>query len=216
MTNLNEHAQTIEKATFGMGCFWGPDTLFGSLPGVIQTEVGFAGGTSKAPTYRNIGDHTESIDITFDPALLSYEDLLRLFWQNHDATKDRFYKERQYISLLLYRNHTQNEQAEQIKAEQEQLLGKELQTEFQPYNIFYPAEDYHQKYFLRRFKQATKTIQQLFPDEAAFIHSTIAARLNGFVRERTTLKEIKEEIHHWGLPEEQRVLLEQTLTDLRW
>lgn len=216
MTNLNEHAQTIEKATFGMGCFWGPDTLFGSLPGVIQTEVGFAGGTSKAPTYRNIGDHTESIDITFDPALLSYEDLLRLFWQNHDATKDRFYKERQYISLLLYRNHTQNEQAEKIKAEQEQLLGKELQTEFQPYNIFYPAEDYHQKYFLRRFKQATKTIQQLFPDEAAFIHSTIAARLNGFVRERTTLKEIKEEIHHWGLPEEQRVFLEQTLTDLRW
>lgn len=216
MTQLNEQAKTVEKAAFSMGCFWGPDSLFGSLPGVIQTTVGYAGGTTAAPTYRTIGDHSETIEMTFDPEIISYADLVHLFWRNHEAAKDRFYKERQYISVLFYRNEEQYEIAKHIQAEIETEQGKELQTEFQAYNHFYTAEDRHQKYFLRRFKKACAQVQTLFPDEAAFIHSTIAARLNGFVRERGKLPDVKEEITHWVLSESNTRLLIDTIDTLRW
>lgn len=216
MTTLNEQTSIVEKATFSMGCFWGPDSLFGSLPGVIQTVVGYAGGTTKHPTYRTIGDHSETIEITFDSALISYADLVRLFWENHEAAKDRFYKERQYISILFYRNEEQYEVAKHIQTEIESERKKELQTEFQAYNLFYPAEDRHQKYFLRRFKAACDQVQELFPDEEAFIHSTIAARLNGFVRERGKLPAIKQEITQWGLQPSQTNSLIKTIDTLRW
>lgn len=216
MNNFNKHASINEKATFSMGCFWGPDTLFGSLPGVIQTEVGYAGGTTELPTYRAIGDHSETIDILFDPDLISYEELVRLFWENHDATKDRFYKERQYISILFYRNEKQLSVAQKVKAEVKKRDGKELQTELQEYDMFYPAEDHHQKYFLRRFKKAREAVRELFPDEKSFLHSTIAARLNGFVRERASLSDIKQEITDWGLEPAQLELLLQTFNNLRW
>lgn len=216
MAHLNEQTSVFEKATFSMGCFWGPDSLFGSLHGVIQTEVGYAGGTSIEPTYRKMGDHSETVNITFDPKIISYEQLVRLFWENHDATKDRFYKERQYISILFYRNEDQYETAKKIHSELEQVQGKEIQTEFQSFAHFYTAEDHHQKYFLRRFKGATETIKNLFPDESSFIHSTIAARLNGFVRERGKLPDIKKEITHWGLAEADIELLLETIDKIRW
>ncbi|MBM6615562.1 peptide-methionine (S)-S-oxide reductase MsrA [Desemzia sp. RIT804] len=216
MTHLNEQTSVFEKATFSMGCFWGPDSLFGSLQGVTQTEVGYAGGTSVDPTYRKMGDHSETVDITFNPEIISYEHLVRLFWESHDATKDRFYKERQYISILFYRNEDQYEAAKKVHLELEQVQGKEIQTEFQCFTHFYKAEDYHQKYFLRRFKGATEAIKNLFPDEASFIHSTLAARLNGFVRERGQLPDIKKEITHWGLTEADTELLLETIDKIRW
>lgn len=216
MSSFNEQASITEQATFSMGCFWGPDSLFGSLPGVIETVVGYAGGTTDHPTYRTIGDHSETIELTFNPEIISYTDLVRLFWENHDAVKDRFYKKRQYISILFYRNEEQYKIAKQIQSVIEKELGKELQTEFQPYQLFYPAENRHQKYFLRRFKQACAAVQELFPNEEAFIHSTIAARLNGFVRERGKLPDIKQEIQHWGLNSAQVQQLLVTIDHLRW
>lgn len=216
MTDLNEQTSVLEQATFSMGCFWGPDSLFGSLPGVIQTEVGYAGGTSADPTYRKMGDHSETLNITFDPEIVSYEQLVRLFWGNHDAAKDRFYKERQYISILFYRNEDQYETAKKVHSELELVQGKELQTEFQSFTQFYTAEVHHQKYFLRRFKGATEMIKSLFPDEDSFIQSTIAARLNGFVRERGKLPDIKKEITHWGLNKFDTELLLDTIDNIRW
>ena len=73
-----------ETATYAMGCFWGPDSLFGSLDGVIRTRVGYAGGTTESPTYHNIGDHTETIQIDYNPAKISYEQLLEIYWDNHN------------------------------------------------------------------------------------------------------------------------------------
>ena len=217
MIILNEQASKTECALFGMGCFWGPDSFFGSLPGVVETTVGFAGGTTDQPVYRTIGDHTESIFIIFDPTIISYEELVRLFWEQHDATKDRFYRERQYISLLIYFNDEQKEIIKRVKSEQEAAQGKRIKTEFQSYSIFYTAETYHQKYFLRRFKTATAHLKKLFSnDEYAFIHSTIAARLNGFVHEQTSLQAIKDEIPCWGLPHKQEKSLDQTLQTIRW
>ena len=85
-----------ETATFGMGCFWGHEAYFGSLPGVMRTRVGFAGGTSPLPSYRCMGDHTETIEIDFDINIITYEDILKHFWRNHYPNRDA-YKGRQYI-----------------------------------------------------------------------------------------------------------------------
>lgn len=217
MNSFNLQASQTEIIVLGMGCFWGPDSRFGSLPGVVSTVVGYAGGTSPNPTYHKIADYTETVEITFDPTIISLEKLLQIFWQNHDATKDRFYKERQYISLLVFQNQKQEQIAEKIKQSEEKHEGKEIQTEFQLATTFYPAEDYHQKYSLRRFKQATEKIQALFPDkEEAFIRSTIAARLNGFIRENISLPDIKEEIKTWRLPEEELTQLQETISVLKW
>lgn len=216
MTELNLQVATIETATLGMGCFWGPDSRFGHLPGVIRTRVGYAGGTSADPTYRNIGDHTETIEIDFDPSRLSYETILTIFWQNHNAVKDRHFKERQYLSLLLYHNEKQQAIAQRVKIEQEHETGKKIQTEFQPYTAFYRAEERHQKYFLNRFPKALETILPLFSDYTAFVDSTIAARLNGFVREFGTLADIKAEISQWGLDPNSYSILETALTNIKW
>lgn len=216
MTELNLQVVTMETATLGMGCFWGPDSRFGHLPGVIRTRVGYAGGTSADPTYRNIGDHTETIEIDFDPSRLSYETILTIFWQNHNAIKDRHFKERQYLSLLLYHNEKQQAIAQRVKAEQEHETGKKIQTEFQPYTAFYRAEERHQKYFLNRFPKALETILPLFSDYTTFVDSTIAARLNGFVREFGTLADIKAEISQWGLDPNSYSILETALTNIKW
>ncbi|MFB6190699.1 MAG: peptide-methionine (S)-S-oxide reductase, partial [Candidatus Nanohaloarchaea archaeon] len=74
----------LEKAAFGMGCFWGPDALFGSLEGVVRTRVGYAGGEKKDPTYKDLGNHTETVLVEYDPERIGYEDLLDVFWENHD------------------------------------------------------------------------------------------------------------------------------------
>lgn len=216
MTELNRQAAKTERATLGMGCFWGPDSRFGQLPGVLRTCVGYAGGTTIDPTYRTIGDHTETLDIEFDPEILAYQEILTIFWQNHDAAKDRFYKERQYISLLLYHSEEQKMIAQQIKTEQEKILGKEIQTEFQPYTAFYRAENRHQKYFLKRFPKAMDSLLPLFPNDTAFVDSTIAARLNGFVREFGTLKDIKSEIPYWGLHSDSERTLNELLEAIKW
>lgn len=75
-----------KKATFAMGCFWGCDSLYGATKGVIRTRVGYCGGTKTIPTYRNIGDYTESIEVDYDPNEIKYETLLNIFWSNHDPT----------------------------------------------------------------------------------------------------------------------------------
>lgn len=216
MLNVNRRAKTIETATFGMGCFWGPESQFGQYPGVIRTRTGFTGGTTAEPTYRTIGDHTEAVQIAFDPSLLSYEEILRIFWDSHDAVKDRSYKDRQYLSLLIVHSTDQLETAESVKEEWEQQNGKRIGTEILYDRSFYPAENRHQKYFLKRFSKAMASILPLFPDHTTFMDSTIAARLNGFVRENGRLNDIKDEISDWQLSEEAESVLRNMLQDIRW
>ncbi|MFB6191507.1 MAG: peptide-methionine (S)-S-oxide reductase MsrA [Candidatus Nanohaloarchaea archaeon] len=131
----------LEKAAFGMGCFWGPEALFGSLDGVIRTRVGYAGGEKEDPTYDDLGGHTETVLVEYDPEKIGYEDLLDVFWENHDF---RSYRKPQYASKIFY-----------VNAEQKDIAGAMIQnypdaeTEIQPLENFTVAEDYHQKYRLR-------------------------------------------------------------------
>lgn len=163
-----------------------------------------------------MGDHTESIQVDFDPKKITYNELLDIFWDSHDPTRKSFFRDRQYMSLLMYHNDSQKQEAFASKRKWEQTLGRSIQTEFTPDAVFYPAEDYHQKYFLKRFKKGTASLQTLYPTEEAFRDATITARLNGFVRGRGSMTTLKNEIKTWGWSPEKEEETIAVLDSLRW
>jgi len=133
----------MQIATFALGCFWEPDDYFSKLKGVTKTRVGYSGGTKKNPSYYDLGDHTETIEITFDPKIISFEELLKHFWEEHDPTEQQV---TQYKSAIFYQNKEQFVLAEKSKKEMEKKLGKEIVTDIEKAGTFYQAEEYHQKY----------------------------------------------------------------------
>ena len=143
------------RATLAGGCFWGVEELLRSYPGVISTFVGYTGGQLANPTYELVKTgrtgHAEAIDITFDPAKLSYEDLLHFFFKLHDPTTlNRQGNDRgsQYRSAIFYHDEAQRLTAEAVKASVDASgkWPKPVVTEIIAASTFYPAEDYHQKY----------------------------------------------------------------------
>lgn len=148
-----------EKATFAAGCFWGVEESFRKLKGVISTRVGYSGGRTKSPTYEDVctdkTGHAESIEIEYDPSVISYEGLLDKFWKMHDPTtlnRQGPDAGTQYRSVIFYHDLSQKAAAERSK----EKLGKSgvykrpIVTEIVPAGEFYPAEDYHQRYFEKR------------------------------------------------------------------
>lgn len=150
LTSLS--AAEPQKATFAAGCFWCVEAIYENVPGVIDAVSGFAGGTLEHPTYRNHGDHTETVDVTFDPDQVSYETLLRIFWKSHDITNPRGVAPdfgRSYRPALFYRTAEQLATIERVKAELQKGLRKPIATEIVPFVKFWPAEDYHQDFVKR-------------------------------------------------------------------
>lgn len=133
-----------EKAYFGMGCFWGPQAFFDELPGVVSTRVGYAGGTTKDPTYQTIGDHTETTEVTFDPAKISYGDLLQRFWQKHDPYLP---EKPQYQSAIFTVDAAQATAARKSLDDAAESSGRKPTTRIEPLPSFTEAEEYHQKYY---------------------------------------------------------------------
>lgn len=205
----------METATFGMGCFWGPEARFGSLQGVLRTRVGYAGGTLANPTYRKMGDHTETVQIDFDPAILSYEEVLRHFWRNHYPNRDE-YKGRQYISLLRFHDAGQEEAINHVKTEMEVELGEAIETDIAPFTDFTLAEARHQKYYLKRYPKVLDQLESLYPEDRLLEDSTFAARLNGFVKGYGNREILKREIENWEIEEEDRLWLAAQLMKLKW
>ncbi|MEK3934609.1 peptide-methionine (S)-S-oxide reductase MsrA [Sporosarcina sp. FSL W7-1349] len=205
----------VETATFGMGCFWGPEARFGGLPGVMRTRVGYAGGTTAAPTYREMGDHSETVEVEFDPQVIRFEDVLRQFWRNHYPNRGH-YKGRQYLSILRYHDDEQLEVIERVKREMEGELGEAIETEIAPFETFTLAEERHQKYYLKRYPTALEQLKELYPDQHLLVDSTFAARLNGFVKGFRTCDSLFEEIAHWKLPPDYRQYLMDKLKAMKW
>jgi peptide-methionine (S)-S-oxide reductase len=164
-------------AVFGMGCFWGPDARFGAMEGVVRTRVGYAGGTSRDPSYYALGDHTEVVRVEYDAAVLDYEDLLDVFWSNHNPTSSS--GKRQYRAVVLAVDDTQREAARRTRETVRDRLGTPVTTDVEDLGRFYTAEEYHQKYELR----STPVLGDELVDRygAGLVESTVAARLNGFV-----------------------------------
>ena len=150
----------IQSAVFGMGCFWGAERLFWTLPGVIETAVGYAGGTTSDPTYKTVcsgtTNHAEVVLVKFDPLAISYEALLAVFWENHDPTQGMRQGNdfgTQYRSTIYT---TTNEQLETAKSSRDSFqLGLtkagygSITTEIEPLAAFFMAEEYHQKYLAK-------------------------------------------------------------------
>ena len=149
---------STEKATFGAGCFWGVEAVFRQTPGVKAAVVGYAGGKTENPTYEDVcGDetgHAEVVEVTFDPAEVSYDTLLEVFWRNHDpTTRNRQGPDMgsQYRSVVFYHSPEQKIAAEGKIAELEKSgkFRRPIVTEIEPAPTFYRAEEYHQQYLAK-------------------------------------------------------------------
>lgn len=146
---------TTQKATFAAGCFWGVEATFRQIPGVLQTTVGYTGGITKNPTYRQVctgkTGHAEAVEIIFDPTKVTYEYLVEIFFKSHDPTTlNRQGPDigTQYRSAIFTHDSEQNQIAERIKTNFEQKKnGRKIVTEIVVATEFYPAEEYHQQYF---------------------------------------------------------------------
>ncbi len=151
------YPEGFETAVFGMGCFWGVERIFWQLPGVWVTAVGYSGGITPNPTYEETctgrTGHTEVVKVVFDPKVISYGDLLKAFWENHDPTQGM----RQgndigttYRSAIYYGDEGQKAEAERSREAYQAALAKagrgEITTEIEALGPFYYAEDYHQGY----------------------------------------------------------------------
>lgn len=150
---------TTQLATFGAGCFWGIEETYRNIPGVLDTAVGYMGGKKSNPTYREVctdrTGHAEVVQVTYDPAQVSYEDLLRVFWTNHNpTTKNRQGPDvgSQYRSAVFFHTPEQEAAARASKDELERTRAfhKPIVTEITAAPTFYPAEDYHQQYLAKR------------------------------------------------------------------
>lgn len=145
----------LEKAIFSAGCFWGVQAAFDKINGVIKTTVGYTGGSLKNPSYEDVCSnktgHAESILIEFNPKMVSYEELLKIFWKIHDPTqlnRQGFDIGAQYRSAIFYYNKKQKNLALKSVKEIQRNYKDKIATEIKKASKFYPAEDYHQKYYL--------------------------------------------------------------------
>ncbi|TAL57980.1 MAG: peptide-methionine (S)-S-oxide reductase [Nanoarchaeota archaeon] len=148
----------LETATFAAGCFWGVEETFRTTKGVKETVVGYTGGHTKNPTYKDVCSdrtgHAEAVQVTFDPSEVSYEDLLNVFWDNHDPTQ--YHRQgpdvgSQYRSVIFYHSPKQKKLAEDSKKfwNGSGKFDKPIVTNIEPAKEFYKAEEYHQKYLMK-------------------------------------------------------------------
>ncbi|MHA1856341.1 MAG: peptide-methionine (S)-S-oxide reductase MsrA [Promethearchaeota archaeon] len=146
----------LEKATLAAGCFWSVEYLFSRVKGIKKTTVGYTGGKTKDPTYRKVcsgnTNHAESIEIIFDPSEISYKELLNIFFENHNPTtpnRQGIDDGSQYRSVIFYHSKQQLETAKNVidHLEKSRKFSQPIVTQLVPASVFYPAEEYHQKYF---------------------------------------------------------------------
>jgi peptide-methionine (S)-S-oxide reductase len=146
----------LEVATLGAGCFWCTEAVFLEVKGVTKVESGYSGGKVKNPTYREICSgltgHAEVAQVTFDPAVVSFEEILEIFWNTHDPTtlnRQGADEGTQYRSVIFYHNETQRQIAEAYKKQlsEAKIFKNPIVTEISPLINYYPAEDYHQNYY---------------------------------------------------------------------
>jgi len=147
----------MEKATFGAGCFWGVEAAFRQVRGVLSTAVGYSGGHLENPTYKDVCSgrtgHAEVVQVEYDPAQVSYNDILKVFWENHDPTTlNRQGPDvgAQYRSAIFFHSPEQEAAAKASKEQMQSRYKNRIVTEIEPASEFYRAEEYHQQYLEKR------------------------------------------------------------------
>jgi peptide methionine sulfoxide reductase msrA/msrB len=179
--SLKKVENKYEKATFGGGCFWCTEAIFEQLQGVLKVESGYSGGKNVNPTYREVCSgvtgHAEVVQVTFDPTVISYKDLLRIHLSTHNPTtlnQQGADWGTQYRSVIFTNNERQNDEAQEVVEELKPSFDKEILTEIKPFEAFYKAEDHHQQYYSSNPEKAYCTavinpkldkFRQLFKDK---------------------------------------------------
>jgi peptide-methionine (S)-S-oxide reductase len=151
----------MEKVTFGAGCFWHVEEVFRKIKGVVKTEVGFMGGEVEEPSYELVCSgrtgYVEVCNVEYDSKIISYKELLDVFWKMHDPTRydgQGLDVGSQYKSVIFYYNDNQKALAETSKEEKQKEIREQIVTEIIPAKIFYRAEEYHQKYSMKEGKDS--------------------------------------------------------------
>ena len=174
---------------------------------MIRTRVGYAGGQVDAPNYTNIGDHTETVQLDYDPGRITYAQLLDIFWESHRPTGRSW--SRQYMNAVFYHNEEQRRLAMASKTVVEEKIGRIVKTKVVALRSFTMAEDYHQKYILKRHYELKNEMSRIYPHPRDFVDSTAVARLNGYAGGQGTKDRLSREIKSLGLSSEgEKVLTE--------
>jgi peptide-methionine (S)-S-oxide reductase len=158
--------------------------------------VGYTGGVKRSPSYRDLGDHTEALQVDFDPGQLSYEEVVGLFWQSHNPVAAP--RGRQYMSAIWYGSESQRDVVDATRHELQERLEQDVTTRVLPLETFYRAEDYHQKYCLQRHHRLMSRFEVMYPDFRGIVDSTAAARLNGFAGGQGTASLLDQEKAGYG------------------
>ena len=164
---------------------------------MIRTRVGYTGGSRENPTYNSLGDHTESVQVDYDPEQIGYQELLAIFWDAHSPRAQTY--SQQYMNAVFYHDEEQKRLAEASKDRIAAELGEEVFTQILPARTFYLAENYHQKYNLRRHRDVLAELKMVYPTTEQLIASTAAARINGYLGSYGTRAQLEAEIDSLGL-----------------
>lgn len=171
--------------------------------------MGYTGGTTLNPTYHQLGDHSETVQVDFDPLVISYAELLETFFASHDASRSS--SSRQYMSAIFFHDTEQERTAREAAALEAAALGAAVQTEILPASTFYPAEDYHQKYALQGDAAIMAEFRRMYPDFQDIVDSTAATRVNAYLYGCGTLEQLQRELDGLGLSEEAAARLARRL-----
>ncbi len=183
------------------------------IDGVIRTRVGYAGGQQSNPNYHHMGDHTETVQVDYDPRRITYNQLLDVFWKSHTPTSRS--GPRQYMRAVFYHDERQRELAMASKVAVAQRTGKTINTQVVPLRTFTMAEDYHQKYMLKQNYALKAEMTSIYPRHQDFVDSTAVARLNGYAGGYGSQVQFDKEIDRLGLSDAGK----QSLTEMverRW
>jgi len=164
---------------------------------VIRTRVGYAGGKKDSPTYRRIGDHTETVQVDYDPTRITFARLLDIIWESHRPAGRN--AKGQYMNAIFYHDDTQHRIALASQADLEKKTGHSVTTRILPVRSFTMAEDYHQKYILKQNRDLMRELQQFYPDHQDLVASTSAARMNGYTGGNGTADQLSKELSSLGL-----------------
>ena len=173
---------------------------------MIRTRVGYSGGTTENPDYEELGDHTETVQVDYDPRVVTYDDLLDVFWRSHNPAERPW--SRQYRAAIFASDEGQRAAAERSLKRVAELMGGRVHTAIEPLGAFYIAEDYHQKYYLRHDPVLMEVFRGYYPDAAGLVDSPAAAKVNGYLSGMGDGESLARLLPGLGLPEEaQRRLL---------
>ncbi|MGM0470846.1 MAG: peptide-methionine (R)-S-oxide reductase MsrB [Bacillota bacterium] len=198
----------LQEAYLAMGCFWGPDAIFGAVDGIYSTVVGYAGGSESNPTYKQIKDHTETVKLLYNPDKIEYRQLLEIFWKNHTPADSS--STLQYRSIILYDNPKQQDEAAEFLAEKEAE-----KTALEALDKFYQAEDYHQKYQLRQRTNLFSLLLEIYQSKERLIKSQSAAWLNALAQGLLSAAEVEAKLKNSFIYLTDRKQVEKIIAELK-